>query len=71
MSKLERVPGSSARMGGPGEIMQAAPAGTPPVLRRFWDFARKMAKEFGKHMMKNHEEEFLKVVRRDFEKWRQ
>jgi hypothetical protein len=30
-----------------------------------------MAKEFGKHLMKNHKKEFMKVVRRDFEKWRE
>ncbi len=72
MAKLDRVQGSTSRAAGKtGEIYGPAPVGVSPVLRRFWDFARKMAKEFGKHLLKNHEEEFLKVVRKDFEKWRE
>ncbi len=65
--KIERTSSNiPSRAGGVG---QAVPVGIHPVLRRFWDFARKMAKEFSKHLMKDREEEFLKVVQRDFDKW--
>jgi len=71
MSKMDRVQGMPMRVPGrAGEVSPAIPPGLPPVLRRFWDFARKMAREFGKHLIKNKEEDFLKVVRRDFDKWR-
>ncbi len=71
MNRLEKVRGESVRGGkGPGGVPEAVPVGIPPLLRRFWDFARKMAKQFSKNMNKDHEDDFLKVVRRDFEDWK-
>ena len=71
MSKLDRIQGAPTRGAGrAGEVSAMIPPGLPPVLRRFWDFARKMAKEFSKNLLKAKEEDFLKVVRRDFDKWR-
>lgn len=65
--KIERT--SANLPGKTGGISQPVPVGISPILRRFWDFTRKMAKEFSKHMVKDREEEFLKVVQKDLEKW--
>jgi len=53
-----------------GTVREAVPLGISPILRRFWRFAREMAKRFSKNLMKDREDEFLKTVRRDFDKWR-
>jgi hypothetical protein len=50
---------------------EAIPAGIAPVLRRFWRFTQEMAKRFSKQLLKNREEDFLKVVRTKFEDWRE
>lgn len=66
--KIERTSGTSVnsagRVGGPGG---AIPINIPPLLRRFWRFAQDMAKSFSKHLVKNREEDFLRVVRTKFE----
>jgi hypothetical protein len=62
---------TSKKLGLGGQIRRIGapiPAGLPPVLARFWDFTRKMAREFTKHLLKNREEDFLRAVRREFEK---
>ena len=60
-----RNPQTAGRVGG------AVPINIPPLLRRFWDFTRQMAKKFSHQLMdpEKHEDEFIKVVRKDFEKW--
>jgi len=60
-----------ARSGQVGRLGAPVPAGVTPILRRFWDFARSMARKFSDQFSdpEEHEEEFLKVVRRDFERW--
>ncbi|MFA4906379.1 MAG: hypothetical protein WC645_07755 [Candidatus Margulisiibacteriota bacterium] len=68
----KRVSGASSRSSGPiGRMGPAVPAGLSPILRRFWDYARDTAKKFSKHLMDpdKYEDEFLSVIRRDFEKW--
>jgi len=50
------------------EIAVTIPSGLPPVLRRFWKFARDMSRHFSRHLLKERDEEFLKAVRKDFEK---
>jgi len=68
--KTDKVRGAPVTISGKtGGVSQVVPTGVPPVLRRFWNFARSMAKEFAKNLLKNREDEFLKVIRRDFEKW--
>jgi len=65
----ERIRGVPVRTGGgPGRVGEAIPVGVPPVLRRFWNFARDMARRFSKNLLKEREEEFMKVVRKHFEK---
>ncbi|HTY13359.1 MAG TPA: hypothetical protein VMD02_04120 [Candidatus Omnitrophota bacterium] len=61
-SSSSRSAGHIGRMGAP------VPAGLPPVLQRFWEFTKKNAQEFAKHMMKpeEHEKEFIEAVKRDF-----
>ncbi|MCX5750877.1 MAG: hypothetical protein NT099_04320 [Candidatus Saganbacteria bacterium] len=44
------------------------PVGISPILARFWKFARQTAQQFSKNLLKAHEEDFLKVVRKEFEK---
>mgnify|MGYP007084773832 CR=1 FL=1 len=51
-----------------GEVAPVIPPGVPPILRRFWNFARDMARRFSKHLLKNREEELMKVVRKSFER---
>jgi hypothetical protein len=51
-----------------GRLSSAIPVGLPPVLKRFWKFAQQMAQQFNKHLVQNREDEFLKVVKKDFEK---
>jgi hypothetical protein len=50
----------------------AVPAGVTGALRRFWDFASKTAKRFGKECKDpdKREEEFMKIVRRDSSEWK-
>ena len=65
----ERIRGVPVRTGGgAGRVAPAIPVGVPPVLRRFWNFARDMAKRFSKNLLKEREEEFMKVVRKHFER---
>jgi len=58
---MTKMPG----VGGP------APAGIPPLMRRFWDFTKNTAKNFSKHLNdpEKREEEFIRAVKKDFEKW--
>jgi len=67
----KRVSGVGPRSGQVGRLGAPVPVGVTPILRRFWDFARNMARRFSSQLLdpEEHEEEFLKVVRRDFEKW--
>ncbi len=48
----------------------AAPSWIPPVLKRFYDFTRKMAKSFSKEMredkIEEREEQLVKAVARSF-----
>ena len=64
-----KITGTPVQIGsrGVGEVSVPAPAGTPPLLRRFWDRARKLAGSFGKQTKTDRTEEYLKVVRKDFE----
>jgi len=53
------------------EALSTRPAGVtpswiPPVLKRFYDFTRKWAKSFNGELSKDHEEELVKAVARDF-----
>lgn len=69
--RISKIRGRPIKAGGKiGEITAAIPTGLSPILRRFWNFARNMAKHFSRNLLKNREDEFLKAVRRDFEKWR-
>jgi len=67
----KRISSIGARSGSISPLGAPIPAGLPPILRRFWDFARGMARKFSSHLLdpEEHEDEFLKTVRRDFEKW--
>jgi hypothetical protein len=58
-------------LGRPGKPTARIPIGIPPLLRRFWNYAKNMAKKFSKNLndSEEKEEEFLKVIRRDFDKW--
>lgn len=65
MSKgIDRVKGSP--VGGLGRPMEAVPVNIHPILRRFWNFAREMAKKFNKSLLKDHEDEFMKIIDKDF-----
>jgi len=50
------------------QISTNMPVGLPPVLRRFWGFARDMAKRFSKNLHQNREDELLRAVEKDFKK---
>ncbi len=51
-----------------GRIKQIAtniPVGIPPVLRRFWGFARDMAKRFSKNFQEDRTEELLNALTKE------
>jgi len=54
-----------------GRVGAAIPAGIPSILRRSWSFTVDMARKFGKQLNnpEKRENEFLKTVRKDFERW--
>ena len=58
---VKRGSGQIAKTHGP------APAWVPPPFKRFYDFARKWAKEFNKHLVKDREEELIKEASKPFE----
>ena len=62
--KIENPVSISGRV---GEIRAPIPPYVPNILRRFWERTRKLANAFSKNLLKNREEEFLKVVAKDFE----
>lgn len=70
MAAAKRIRGIPVKITGRGvgRLAPAIPVGLPRVLRRFWKFARDMARRFSKNLMKTREEEFLKVVKKHFEK---
>lgn len=43
-----------------------APTWIPPVLKRFYDFTRNMAKKFNGELKVDREEELIKAVSRSF-----
>ena len=61
VEKVKRGAGQIAKAHGP------LPTWVPPPFRRFYDYARKWAKEFNKHLMKDREEEFMKEAGKPFE----
>jgi hypothetical protein len=64
--RIDRV---NLKVGGPiRRPEEAPPIGIPPLLRRFWNFAREMSKRFSKHLMKDREEEFINAIKRNIEK---
>lgn len=69
IDRARATPSTSASRVAP--MGEAIPAGIAPVLRRFWRFTQEMAKRFSKQLLKNREEDFLKVVRTKFEDWRE
>jgi len=70
LSGTRKITPKKVNIGGHIRGMRAPlPLGLPPILRNAWKFARNMAKEFAKQLLdKDKEEEFLKVVRKEFEK---
>jgi len=66
--KIERTSGTptgpTGRIGG---AEGAVPMNISPLLRRFWRFAQDMAKRFSKNLLKNRDEDFLRVVRTKFD----
>jgi len=65
---------SSVSAGGAGPIGRAGapiPAGIPPILRRFWDYTKKIAGQFSKQLPdpEENEKEFIDAVRRDSKHW--
>ena len=58
----------------PGRVpsgAEAVPANVVGPIRRFWDFTKKTTKAFAKNFKDADakEEEFIKVVRKDSERW--
>ncbi len=49
-------------------MSQTVPAGVPPVLRRFWDFTKDMAKKFSRHLGKDRSPELELAVIEGFKK---
>jgi hypothetical protein len=67
--QTQRVTPKKVDIGGKlRDVRAAIPIGLSPVLSRFWKFARQMAQQFSKNLLKGREEDFLKVVRKEFEK---
>lgn len=63
-SKIDRVTISKeAQIGRPTGV---TPSWIPPVLKRFYDFTKKMAKSFNNELKVDREEEFIKVVSKSF-----
>ncbi len=53
------------KIGRPQELADVPPAGTPPVLRASWRFARDTAGRFSKELLSDRTKEFLsKLVKR-------
>ena len=54
------------KVGRPGAIAEAPPAGIPPLLRASWKFARDMARRFSRELLKDHADEFIKNLVKRF-----
>ena len=65
--KVSGAPPVQIGSSGIGEVSIPIPPGTPPLLRRFWKQATHLARRFGKQTEKDRADEYLKVVRKDFE----
>lgn len=67
-NSVDRV--SISREGQIGRPAGVAPSWIPPVLKRFYDFTKKMAHSFSKELdetkIEAREEEFVKVVSKQF-----
>ena len=50
------------------DVSAPIPIGLSPILAKFWKFARQMAQAFSKNLLQAREEDFLKIVRKEFEK---
>ncbi len=63
MADIRRTSSSSSRPLGPGgRVGSAIPIGIPPVLKRFWEFTKKMAHEFARQL-KNGEEKEANLIK--------
>lgn len=69
--KARKISRGTKGLGGLAKPGAKIPIGIPPLLRRFWNYAKNIAKNFSKNLKDSEEkeEEFLKVIRRDFDKW--
>ena len=54
------------KIGRPDGMADAPPAGTPPVLRASWRFARDTAGRFSKELLSDRTKEFLTKLARKF-----
>ena len=70
MVEYRKIGSSSRSSIGPGKVGvgPTIPMGIPPILRRFWEFTKKMAREFARNLKdpEKKETDFVKEVTKRF-----
>lgn len=66
MTTQKRIESIKKDLGQVSRPTGVAPSWIPPVFKRFYDFAKKMAKEFSKHLLEDREEELIKKASEPF-----
>lgn len=67
MSQISKTSASVPKPKATGTTMSTAVKGVAPSLRKFWDFANNMARQFSRHLSKDRSAEMLEDIRKHWE----